>query len=253
MSWFELLLVGSVVYAVGTGKVKDINSAARLLGQFVGRAAGGARRLRATATEMATRATLQPGVADSTRALRESMAQFRAVQVEAKSAISISGNRAFFQHQVQQRFTAPGLQGRVSDGSDAPFSDAELLDALRGAGGLVSAPVSEVSSTSRVDDSKGAQHAQATSPSANDLDTAASSLADIVARVNPGPQADGASHGHTGGVASPVAGMGSFSQIHPAMVPSSARSEPRESGAVAHLCDALDAERRQRADDESIF
>ena len=132
MAFFELLLIGSVVFAVGSGKVKDLPTAARLLGQFVGRAAGGAGRIRASAIELTTKAALKPGVSDSTAALRETMAQFRAIQAEASSSMTLSGNHSFFQNQLRQQVIKPSADSasnislRAFTNTDMP-SNGELV------------------------------------------------------------------------------------------------------------------------------
>lgn len=217
-------MVGGVIYAVGSGKVTDIKSAARLLGQFVGRAAGGARRVRATATEMTAKAALQPGVADSTSALRATMSQFRAIQVEASSAVSVAGNRAYLQHQFQSAASSTRPAG-------SEFSESELRDALQGTG---------------VPPSGGAVAAPSGLPT-----TGAGPAPDFAF-----PSVDAAApamHGHppAGSVPPPWEGAVPMRPTHARAA--SAAAPAAQYTATDLLCAALDAERAQTQEDSSIF
>lgn len=123
----ELLIILSAAYAVASGKVKDINSAARMVGQIVGRASGSIRRLRAQAAEFAAAAASRPGVAESSAQLQNTMSRFREIRAETASVASLSGNRAFVQNHFRERWA-----GNASSASaaDAVFSEAEIHEAL---------------------------------------------------------------------------------------------------------------------------
>ena len=230
MTLLEFVLLGSVVYAVGTGKVKDINSAARTLGQFVGRASGGARRLRANASEMMSKATLQPGVADSTAALRETMAQYRAIQSETAATVSIAGNRAFIQDHFRRQFANP-LSG-ASNGttvvgpslSDAAFTESEVREALGGSipGATTLLP----------------HHPTGTSPN-----TGAAVYAPGLTGLSPPPLLDIQSSGFRAKSMAENAGS-EHSNSSPAAADTVGTS------AVGLLCSILDAERCYSANDE---
>jgi hypothetical protein len=131
----ELVIIAGVAYTIYTGKVKDVSSAARYVGQLVGRAAGNVRRIRSQAAELASNASNKPGVSNSALQLRNTMAEFNSIRSEALSATTVAGNRTFIQNHFKQRWAG---QPAGTDVSQAVFSEAEIREALGGSPKTVS-------------------------------------------------------------------------------------------------------------------
>lgn len=86
----EFAVGAGVVYLVGSGKVSDVRSAARVVGAVVGRAAGAATRLRLQADRIfASAAASNPELRASSAALQEKFRQLRTVSAQAQARVSI--------------------------------------------------------------------------------------------------------------------------------------------------------------------
>lgn len=98
------------------GDVKDVASAARLVGQYVGRASGFATRLRMQADEMVNSArSVNPELRASTSALQAKLGQLRAVSYETRSTVSV---RNFWQSHA----SSSGMGGSSTTSQSSPFS-----------------------------------------------------------------------------------------------------------------------------------
>jgi len=94
----EAVVAVSILYLVGSGKVSNIQAAARLAGVYVGRAAGVAGRIRLQADKaLQSAASTNPELRASSAALQEKLMHLRTVSAETKNSVSW---RSFLQTQM---------------------------------------------------------------------------------------------------------------------------------------------------------